>query len=200
MKTIRRLREFVIGMTGLAQRQGRDEMAMLRDGGTLLTELIAHDDWLPEAFATPHSARYQEYLLHCDALGRFAVVSFVLAPGQKTPVHDHTVWCLVGLLRGAERFDEYRHEGEGQPMRKTGEHLCRAGDIEVASPTTGDIHAMSNPLPQQTSVSIHVFGADIGGLMRRTFSLATGEPHPFVSGYANSVLPNLWDRSREAHA
>ncbi len=200
MTNIRRLREFVTGMTVLVQRQGRDEMAMLRDGGTLLAELIAYDDWLPQAFAAPHSAHYQEYLLHCDALGRFAVLSFVLAPGQKTPVHDHTVWCLVGLLRGAERFDEYRHEGEGAPMRKTGEHLCRAGDIEVASPTTGDIHTMSNPSLQHASVSIHVFGADIGGLMRRTFSLATGEPHAYVSGYANSVLPNLWDRSREAHA
>ena len=200
MSNLRRLREFVIGMTHLAGRKGRDEAAMLRDGSTLLAELIAQDDWLPGAFAAPHSAQYPEYLLHCDPLGRFAVVSFVLAPGQKTPVHDHTVWCLVGVLRGTEHFDEYRHEGEGSPMRKTGEHLCAPGDIEVASPTIGDIHAISNPLPLQSAVSIHVFGADIGGLMRRTYSLATGEPHAFVSGYANSVLPNLWDRSREARA
>ncbi len=187
-------------MTSLAERHGRDEMAMLRDGGKLLGELIAQDDWLPEVFAAPHSAHHQEYLLHCDPLGRFSVVSFVLAPRQKTPVHDHTVWCLIGVLRGTEHFDEYRHEGAGVPMRMTGEHLCQAGDIDVASPTIGDIHVISNPQRLQASVSIHVFGANIGALMRRTFSPATGEAHALVSGYANSLLPNLWDRSLEPHA
>ncbi len=200
MKNIFRLREFVIGMTGLVQRQGRDELALLRDGGELLGRLIASDDWLPDVFAAAHTAQHQEYLLHCDPLGRFSVVSFVLAPGQKTPVHDHTVWCLMGILRGTERFDEYRHEGDGAPMQKTGEHLCRAGDIEVASPAIGDIHVIANERHDQAAVSIHVFGGNIGGLMRRTFALATGEPHALVSGYANRLLPNLWDRSREAHA
>ena len=187
-------------MTHLVGRQGRDEPAMLQDSGRLLGELITHEDWLPEAFAAPHSAHHQEYLLHCDPLGRFSVLSFVLAPGQKTPVHDHTVWCLIGVLRGSERFDEYRHEGAGAPMQKTGEHLCGVGDIEVASPAVGDIHVISNPQRLQPAVSIHVFGANIGALMRRTYSLATGEAHALVSGYANRVLPNLWDRSLEAHA
>ena len=200
MKNIRRLREFVIGMTHLVQRQVRDELTLVRESGELLGPLIALDDWLPDAFAAPHRAHHQEYLLHCDPLGRFSVVSFVLAPDQKTPVHDHTVWCLMGVLRGTERIDEYRHEGEGAPMQKTGEHLCRAGDLEVASPAVGDIHIIANERHDQTAVSIHVFGGNIGGLMRRTFSLATGDPHALVSGYANSLLPNLWDRSLEAHA
>lgn len=200
MTSIRRLREFVIGMTHLVQRHGRDEMALLRDGGELLGRLIENDDWLPEPFAAPNRAHHQEYLLHCDPLGRFSVLSFVLAPEQKTPVHDHTVWCLFGVLRGTERVDEYRHEGAGAPMQKTSEHLCRAGDIEVASPEVGDIHVIANERRDQAAVSIHVFGANIGGLMRRTFSLATGEPHALVSGYANGLLPNLWDRSLEAHA
>ncbi len=36
MKNIRRLREFVVGMTGLAEYCRRDEVAMLREGGKLL--------------------------------------------------------------------------------------------------------------------------------------------------------------------
>lgn len=200
MKNVPRLREFVVAMTVLVQRHGRDELAMLREGGKLLAGLIAHDDWLPDAYAAAHRAHHQEYLLHCDALGRFSVLSFVLAPGQKTPVHDHTVWCLFGVLRGIERIEEYRHEGAGAPMQKTGEHLCLAGDIEAASPTVGDIHVVVNERHDQAAVSVHLFGGDIGALMRRTFSLATGEPHPLVSGYANRMLPNLWDRSLEARA
>ena len=199
MKNIRRLREFVVAMTGLAERYGSDELAMLREGGKLLDALIAHDDWLPQAFAAPHLAHYQEYLLYCDPLERFSVVSVALGPGQRTPIHDHTIWCLIGIMRGMEHFDEYRHEGTGAPLQKTGEHLCRVGDIEAVSPTIGDIHVIANALLDQAAVSIHVFGGNIGAIERRAYSLATGEAHLFRSGYANSVVPNLWDRSLEVH-
>lgn len=199
MKNLRRLREFVVAMTGLAEQSGGDEVEMLREGGKLLGALIARDDWLPEIFAAPHMAHHQEYLLYCDPLERFSVISMALEPGQKTPIHDHTVWCLIGVMRGSERFDEYRHEGTGNPLRKTGEHLGRVGDIDAVSPTVGDIHVMANALRDQAAVSIHVFGGNIGGIERRTYSLATGEVHQFISGYANSVVPNLWDRSLEIH-
>jgi len=199
MKNIRRLREFVAGMTGFAEYFRRDELAMLREGAKLLAVLIAHDDWLPESFAAPHMAHHQEYLLYCDPLERFSVVSVALGPGQKTPIHDHTVWCLIGVMRGTVQFDEYRHEGPGAPMQKTGEHLGRPGDIEAVSPTVGDIHVMANALRDQAAVSIHVFGGNIGAIERHAYSLATGDAHTFMSGYANSVVPNLWDRSLEAH-
>jgi predicted metal-dependent enzyme (double-stranded beta helix superfamily) len=200
MKNVRRLREFVVDMTGLVVRHGDDELAMLREGAKLLGTLIAYDDWLPDNFSAPHAAHHQEYLLYCDPLERFSVVSLALGPGQRTPIHDHTIWCLIGVMRGAEQFDEYRHEGPGVPLQKTGEHLGRAGDIDVVSPTVGDIHVMSNALRDQAAVSIHVFGGNIGAIERRAFSLSTGEAHPFRSGYANSVVPNLWDRSLEVRA
>jgi predicted metal-dependent enzyme (double-stranded beta helix superfamily) len=200
MKNIRRLREFVVGITGLAERHGSDEVEMLREGGKLLGELISRDDWLPDIFAAPHMAHHQEYLLYCDPLERFSVVSFAIAPGQKTPIHEHTVRCLIGIMRGTERFDEYRHEGAGKALLKTGEHLGRVGDIEAVSPTVGDVHVMANPSRDHAAVSIHVFGGNIGAIKRRAYSLATGEAHLFMSGYANSVVPNLWDRSLEVHA
>lgn len=64
----------------------------------------------------------------------------------------------------------------------------------------GDIHVIANERHDQAAISINVVGANIGGLMRCMFSIATGEPHALVSGYANSMLPNLWDHSLEAHA
>ncbi len=75
---------------------------MLQEGGNLLHELVRHDDWLPESAALPHPQYYQQHLLHCDPLERFSVVSFVWGPGQKTPVYDHTVWGLIGMMRGAK--------------------------------------------------------------------------------------------------
>ena len=59
------------------------------------------------AFAEADAGRYRQYLLHCDPLERFSVVSFVWGPGQQTPVHDHTVWGMVGVLRGAEICEEF---------------------------------------------------------------------------------------------
>ena len=83
---------------------------MVRD---LMAHLIACDRWLPEAFAQAGQSSYAQHLLHCDPLERFSVVSFVWGPGAATPIHNHTVWGLVGMLRGAEISTEYL---PGAPM------------------------------------------------------------------------------------
>ena len=98
---IARLRGFIVAFHRLLD-GAPDEPRILDEGGALLGRLVAHDDWLPEAFAQPHPQHYQQHLLYADAGERFSVVSFVWGPGQSTPVHDHTVWGLIGMLRGAE--------------------------------------------------------------------------------------------------
>jgi predicted metal-dependent enzyme (double-stranded beta helix superfamily) len=80
---------------------------MLQGGGGLLSELVAKDTWLRESFAQPGLGKYQQYLLYCDPMRRFCVVSFVWGPAQQTPVHEHTIWGLIGMLRGAERSERY---------------------------------------------------------------------------------------------
>src|SRR5688572_2524245 len=107
LKNTARLRRYIQAMTRLAEANGANESRMLSEGEKLLKDLIDHDDWLPDEFAQPSAESYRQYLLHCDPLERFSVVSFVWGPGQKTPVHDHTVWGLVGVMRGAELCEEY---------------------------------------------------------------------------------------------
>jgi predicted metal-dependent enzyme (double-stranded beta helix superfamily) len=80
-----RLRSFVQQLAVLLDRQP-SEPEILDQGGALLAQLIAHDDWLPESYAQPDPLRYQQNLLHADALGRFSVVSFVWGP---RPGHAH---------------------------------------------------------------------------------------------------------------
>ena len=99
MSDISPLRDFVIAMTHLVSKT-QDEPVLLREGRALLAPLLADDRWLPEACAVLRQDRYAQYLLHADPLERFSVVSFVWGPGHRTPVHDHTVWGLVGMLRG----------------------------------------------------------------------------------------------------
>jgi predicted metal-dependent enzyme (double-stranded beta helix superfamily) len=192
---IAQLRDFVVSMTRLVGR-AEDEPTLLREGRALLSGLIARDDWLPEACSTPRADRYAQYLLHCDPLERFSVVSFVWGPGHRTPVHDHTVWGLVGQLRGAERCEEVRLDG-GQPVVSGQAHVMRPGDIEAVSPTVGDWHRVSSARVDGPSVSIHVYGANIGAVRRHRLD-GEGRIIDFVSGYDSATVPNLWDRSRAA--
>jgi predicted metal-dependent enzyme (double-stranded beta helix superfamily) len=191
MSNLARLRSFIRDMTRLADRHGEDEPRMLDEGEKLLRALIAQDDWLPEEFARPSPEGYRQYLLHCDPMERFSVVSFVWMPGQKTPIHDHTVWGLVGVMRGEETCEEYSARIEA-----TARHPVRRGQVDRVSPRIGDVHVVSND-GAEVAVSIHVYGANIGAVRRHTFDPATGAPRDFVSGYANAAVPNLWDRSRE---
>ena len=191
---ISRLRGFVQDMTRAVERHGADEARMLDEGAKLLKDLVTHDDWLPEAYAAPSTESYRQYLLYCDPLERFSVVSFVWMPGHRTPIHDHTVWGLVGVMRGVETCEEF-----SLAIRKVNEHQARAGEIDRVSPRIGDIHVVSNA-GTQTAISIHVYGANIGAVKRHTYDPATGLPRQFISGYHNTAVPNLWDRSKDARA
>ena len=190
---LHRLTDF-IGALGNLVDQTTDEDLILAEGGRLLAGLIARDDWLPDDYAQPDPARYQQYLLHCDSRERFSVVSFVWGPGQATPVHDHTVWGLVGVLRGAELSQRFeRRAGAFAAIGPV--HRLERGEVEAVSPSVGDVHQVTNAFDDRVSISIHVYGANIGAVERATYD-AAGQPKRFVSGYANTTLPNLWDRSK----
>jgi predicted metal-dependent enzyme (double-stranded beta helix superfamily) len=191
MKSVARLRDFVTGMTRLVERHGADEAKMLDEGERLLHGLVSHDDWLPDEFAAPSPESYRQYLLYCDPLERFSVVSFVWMPGHRTPIHDHTVWGLVGVMRGEERCDEFSTD-----IKKVNSHDVKPGDVDRVSPRIGDVHVVSNA-GDKVAVSIHVYGANIGAVRRHTYDPATRAPREFVSGYHNRTVPNLWDRSKE---
>ncbi|ANF58102.1 cysteine dioxygenase [Halotalea alkalilenta] len=191
---IARLRDFVIDFSTLLD-ASPSEAQILDQGGALLASLVRHDDWLPDEYAAPHPEYYSQYLLYADASERFSVVSFVWGPGQRTPIHDHATWGLIGMLRGEERSQRFIHDqGRWLPHRHP-DHL-RPGDIDRLSPSAGDVHQVSNAFDDQVSISIHVYGGNIGAIRRSVFT-ADGERKPFISGYSNDRIPNLWDRSKE---
>ncbi len=163
------------------------EAPLLSRARALLQDLVAHDDWLPAPFARPHPQHYQQYLLHADAAQRFSVVSFVWGPGQGTPIHDHTVWGLIGMLRGAEESQPYARDARGRWHPHGPARRLQPGDVEAVSPTIGDVHRVRNALADGVSVSIHVYGADIGRVRRHVFT-EEGATKPFVSGYANTAV------------
>jgi len=191
-----RLRAFV-GRIALLVDERAPEAHLLEAGGAALHELIAHDDWLPDAFAQPDPERYQQFLLHADSQQRFSIVSFVWGPGQSTPVHDHTVWGLIGVLRGAEIAQGYRITPNGALEEEGAAKRLDAGAVDAVSPRIGDIHRVSNAFHDRTSISIHVYGGNIGAVTRSVYP-AGGGRKTFISGYSNDVLPNIWNVSKES--
>lgn len=189
-----RLRDFVIAMSYLVE-SASGEPEILREGSRLLKELIAVDDWLPARYAQPSATGYQQYLLHADSRERFSVVSFVWGPGQTSPIHDHTVWGVVGVLRGAEYEQSYTRAGEGPFAEEGPPERLEQGEVTAVSPAIGDFHRVSNAYEDRPSVSIHVYGANIGAVRRSVYQL-DGTHKTFISGYSNGELPNLWDRSK----
>ncbi|MBC2862843.1 cysteine dioxygenase [Klebsiella pneumoniae] len=160
-----------------------------------LAALVRYDDWLPEEYTLPHPHHYQQYLLHADSGERFSIVSFVWGPGQATPIHDHRVWG---------HWDAARRGGKPALPAGCRWHTARAGrrhasgsrPVEKVSADDGDIHRVSNALADRVSISIHVYGGNIGAVKRAVYT-PEGQQKPFISGYSNRHLPNIWDSSRE---
>jgi 3-mercaptopropionate dioxygenase len=177
--------EFLDTMDALVARTSH-ESTVLDEAEIALKSLIAHDDWLPAEYAQPDDARYQSYALYIDPRARYSVISFVWAPGQGTPVHNHTVWGLVGVMRGAERCEEFPLPGASK-MRCTHAHDLARGAVDRVSPAIGDWHKVSNAMIDQATVSVHVYGADIGRVERSFWDATTQQIKPMISGYSNTA-------------
>ncbi|MDR3352523.1 MAG: cysteine dioxygenase [Zoogloeaceae bacterium] len=186
-----KLLTFVQDITRLLEARPSEDV-ILAEGKKLVASLVASAEWLPEAFRKAHPEHYQQYLLYADPLDRLSIVSFVWGPGQKTPVHDHLTWGIVGGLIGEEKEITFRKQADGS-YQASGEGVLHPGEVTAVSPAIGDVHEVSNHLADQASISIHVYGANIGRVHRHVFDPQTGAARAFVSGYANDVVPNLWN-------
>jgi predicted metal-dependent enzyme (double-stranded beta helix superfamily) len=186
------LRRFVHGLAEVVDLHPAEEQ-VLEHGAALLRGLIAHDDWLPRECATPHPLHYRQYLLHCDGREHFCVVAFVWGPGQSTPIHDHGVWGLVGVLRGAELNQRFARGTAGKLVSVGPPERLEPGTVIAVSPRVGDLHSVANAYDDRESISIHVYGGNIGAIERATYD-AAGRAIPFVSGYSNRSIPNIWEK------
>lgn len=180
-----RFTEFLNTMDALIARTSY-EPTVLDEGESALKSLIAQDDWLPPQYAMPVAEHYQSYALYVDPQARYSVISFVWAPGQSTAIHNHTVWGLVGVLRGAERCEEFPAPSAANMVCTQAHELAR-GEVDRVSPTIGDWHRVSNAVANQATISIHVYGADIGRVHRQFWDATTQQLKPMISGYCNDT-------------
>jgi predicted metal-dependent enzyme (double-stranded beta helix superfamily) len=105
------------------------------------------------------SERYARHLLHGDARGRFAIVSLVWQPGQRTPVHSHYTWCGYAVVEGALHEETFAWPRGGGAARCTGAAERRAGYACFGHAGVETIHGLRNR-SSAAAVSVHVYGVD----------------------------------------
>ena len=192
--SIARLRRFVADMTSLVGGawQDRDEAAVVEVGRTLLVDLVKHDDWLPESMAECPPHGYAQNLLWCDPFERFSVVSLVWAPAACTPVHDHQMWGLVGMLRGSETSQRFVLDPASGTLAKGGRATLASGRGRGAVAGRRR-HPSGDECAQRRQFDQH---PRLWRQYRRhaptPFDPASGAVSEFVSGYTNREMPNLW--------
>jgi predicted metal-dependent enzyme (double-stranded beta helix superfamily) len=139
----------------------RDAEATIDDPDAIaerLRELLAQDGWLAPEHQQPADDTYRQHLLHVSDCRRLSVVALVWRPGQRTPIHDHVSWCVVGVYRGIEHETHYQLVDGA--LVATESIQAHPGDVEALIPPAENIHEVEAAGPGLT-ISIHVYGADI---------------------------------------
>jgi 3-mercaptopropionate dioxygenase len=127
-----------------------------------LKPLLAVDGWLAPEHQLGGRDTYRQHLLHVSRSRRLSVVALVWLPGQRTPIHDHVSWCVVGVYRGVEHETHYRlttRDGE-RCIVPVGALEAPAGHVEALVPPAENIHSVA-AVGEGKTISIHVYGADI---------------------------------------
>ncbi|WP_162794533.1 hypothetical protein [Nocardioides houyundeii] len=164
--------------------QGLDEQALTAAVHGELTALLRSGFEIPELLRRPDPERYVMYPLHVAADGAFSIASAVWDVGQGTPVHGHETWGVVGIYSGVEvetRF--HKPAAPDVPLVADGTDSWAAGEVTVCCTTDDDVHQVSCGGAEPV-IGIHVYGADIGTLPRRSYDPETGAVHWFTSTWA----------------
>lgn len=176
--------DFARTIEGLVS-QGLDERSLTASVQEELTRLLAVGFELPADKIRPNPERYVMYPLHVAADGSFSIASAVWDVGQGTPVHGHETWGVVGIYSGVEVETRYvKPQQPDVPLTDQGTNQWTTGQVTVCCTTDDDVHQVRCGGAQPV-VGIHVYGADIGTLPRRSYDPETGAVHWFTSTWAH---------------
>ena len=105
------------------------------------------------------------HTLHVEPDGSFSITAVVWRPHQFTRIHDHTTWCVFGVIQGVEHEDVYDAN-----LNLIGSSDAMLGDVNGFAPP-GDIHRVHNT-GDEVAISIHIYGTDVtrvGSSVRRYY-------------------------------
>ena len=175
------LEQFVKDLDALTARES-DPAVITTKAAPLLARLCENPDAIPARYRTAPVGQRGRYILH--RAPRFNITAVVWRPGDEAASHDHETWGLVGVVENEIQETRYTSSGRrdlgGKVALEVKEVLRhKPGAVSALVPPHDEIHAMYNPTSKNT-IEIHVYGKDLVGLNRRTWS-ADGAEKPLVS-------------------
>lgn len=174
------MQQLIDAISAIVSRNDDENKITNQVARTLKDELsagLAVPDWAQR----PDSERYVMYPLYVAPDGSFSIASAVWNVGQGTPVHGHETWGVVGIHSGQEHELSFVKPTEPEtPLVRLSEHVWDPGQVTICCTTDDDVHQVwcEGDVPV---VGIHVYGADIGTLRRRSYNPETGAVDWFVS-------------------
>lgn len=163
----------------------RDQWRIVSHVEPLVQRLVTSADlgWLKDEYREPPvgkhgvAAGYGQYCLYRRGT-ELSVIAFCWEAGKGTPVHDHLSWGVLGFIDGREKETRYRRVDDGRrkdwtKLEEIGVFYTEQGKTSHLITPTRDIHKVENP-GDTPSVSIHVYGCDMGQQRRRSYDLDAG--------------------------
>jgi 3-mercaptopropionate dioxygenase len=119
---------------------------------------------LPPELTRQVDGHYARRLLHRDGERGYSIVVMTWAPGQGTPIHDHSgMWCVEGVWGGSIDVQQY----ERVTARDGGIRFEARNSYEAGVGSAGclippyEYHSISNACEQTTAVSVHIYGGEM---------------------------------------
>ncbi len=132
-----------------------------------LAALVRYDDWLPEEYTLPHPHRTSS--ICCMPTPS---ASRLLASSGDRGKRRRSMTTGVGPL-GCCAARRKTSATSWMPMayaRAGRRHASGSRPVEKVSADDGDIHRVSNALADRVSISIHVYGGNIGAVKRAVYT------------------------------
>ena len=177
-------------MEGLIEKVGdlvheiEDERTLTARVAAVLSDALASGLDIPAGARRPDPERYVMYPLHVAEDESFSIASAVWNVGQGTPVHGHETWGVVGILSGQEHELSYQKPvASNVPLTRNGENTWGKGEVTVCCTSDDDVHQVRCE-GNEPVVGIHIYGANIGTLERRSYDPVSGDVSWFVSQWA----------------
>jgi predicted metal-dependent enzyme (double-stranded beta helix superfamily) len=122
-----------------------------------LAPYLGRGDQLRDVDRRGSPDHYRTNVIHVHPRGAYSIVALVWQPGQRTPIHSHRSWCVVGVHEGREMERSFRVAAGS--LVEVDEHVLEQGHVTWLLEGDQDIHDVANA-DGATTISIHVYGLD----------------------------------------
>lgn len=118
---------------------------------------------LPHRLCAVQRDHYARRLVYEDPKTGISVLAMVWAPGQTTPLHDHSgQWVVEAVLAGEIEtvpFEMVGHKGEEYQFHSRPTELMRMGSASYLMPPFE--HHVTRNVSQQVAITLNIYGGEM---------------------------------------